>query len=210
MRAKHFPGLCFDRQQPLRPYIADFYYSAAKLIIELDGSQHGTNENLAYDTARTAWPVERGYSVLRFSDEEFLKQHETVIDTISRFIIETGVPLPPTALGGSPLPQGQDMSEGCSLSRARRSAASSALCSADLNSVLSKILPLGHINLFSIALLSREGQSVTVRNAQMRHLEIFADHQIQAINGGPNMTYKIAPTPTAEPIIGVSVGPKSR
>ena len=94
LRAKQLAGLRFRRQQTLGPYIADFYCSAAKLVIELDGSQHGTDENLAYDEARTAWLVERGYRVLRFSNEEFLKGRIVVVDAISRAIAESGVPLP--------------------------------------------------------------------------------------------------------------------
>jgi very-short-patch-repair endonuclease len=86
--------LRFRRQQPLGPYIADFYCSAAKLVIELDGDQHGTDENIAYDEARTTWLTKRGYRVLRFSNEEFLKQRNAVTDTISRAIVETGIPLP--------------------------------------------------------------------------------------------------------------------
>jgi very-short-patch-repair endonuclease len=94
LRAKQFAGLRFRRQQPLGLYIADFYCSAARLVIELDGSQHGTDESLNSDAARTAWLVERGYRVLRFSNEEFLKQRDAVIDAISRSIVETGIPLP--------------------------------------------------------------------------------------------------------------------
>ncbi|HVZ90900.1 MAG TPA: endonuclease domain-containing protein [Rhizomicrobium sp.] len=94
LRAKQFAGLRFRRQQPLGPYIADFYCSAAKLIVELDGSQHGTDENIAYDAARTVWLTKRGYRVLRFSNEEFLKNRDLVTDAIGRAIDDSGVPLP--------------------------------------------------------------------------------------------------------------------
>ncbi|MFL5239582.1 MAG: endonuclease domain-containing protein, partial [Rhizomicrobium sp.] len=40
LRDKRVLGLRFRRQQPIGPYIADFYCSAAKLVVELDGSQH--------------------------------------------------------------------------------------------------------------------------------------------------------------------------
>jgi very-short-patch-repair endonuclease len=94
LRAKQFAGLRFRRQQPLGPYIADFYCSAARLVIELDGSQHGTDENVAHDAARTKWMAERGFRVLRFSNEEFLKSRDVVIDAIARAIDDAGVPLP--------------------------------------------------------------------------------------------------------------------
>jgi len=94
LRKKQFAGLRFRRQQPLGPYIADFFCSAAKLIIELDGSQHGFDVNIAYDEVRTAWLTTRGYRVLRFSNEDFLKNRDVVIDSIDRTIVEIGVPLP--------------------------------------------------------------------------------------------------------------------
>jgi very-short-patch-repair endonuclease len=94
LRSKQFSGLRFRRQQPLGPYIVDFYCSAAELIIELDGEQHGTDESVAYDTVRDSWLRSQGYRVLRFSNEEFLKHRELVIEGIGRAIRESGAPLP--------------------------------------------------------------------------------------------------------------------
>ena len=106
LRKKQFAGLRFRRQQPLGPYIADFYCSTAKLIVELDGSQHGLDENVAYDEARTAWLKRRGYRVLRFSNEVFLKYRDVVIDSIAFHCRDRRTP-PRTAFGGSTLPQGE-------------------------------------------------------------------------------------------------------
>jgi very-short-patch-repair endonuclease len=94
LRSKQFAGLRFRRQQPLGPYIADFYCSSAKLVVELDGSQHGTDENVGYDAARDGWLRSQGYRVLRFSNEEFLKHRDVVIAAIDNSIVESGVPLP--------------------------------------------------------------------------------------------------------------------
>jgi very-short-patch-repair endonuclease len=94
LRSKQFGGLRFRRQQPLGPYIVDFYCSAAKLIIELDGNQHGIDENIAYDAARDGWLRSQGYRVLRFSNEEFLKHRDVVVEGIGRAVVESGVPLP--------------------------------------------------------------------------------------------------------------------
>jgi very-short-patch-repair endonuclease len=41
LRRKQLSGVRFRRQQPIGPYIADFFCSSAKLVIELDGDQHG-------------------------------------------------------------------------------------------------------------------------------------------------------------------------
>jgi len=94
LRSKQFGGLRFRRQQPVGPYIVDFYCSAAKLIVELDGSQHGTDESIAYDAAGDMWLTSRGYRVLRFSNEEFLKYRDVVAEAIARAIDESCVPLP--------------------------------------------------------------------------------------------------------------------
>jgi very-short-patch-repair endonuclease len=94
LRGKQFAGFRFRRQQPLGPYIVDFYCSAAKLIIELDGSQHGTDKNVSYDAARDSWLRSQGYCVLRFSNDEFLKRRDVVIEAIGRAIDASGVPLP--------------------------------------------------------------------------------------------------------------------
>ena len=53
LRAKRFMNLKFRRQHVIAPYIVDFYCHEIGLIIELDGSQHGTNDLMAYDVERT-------------------------------------------------------------------------------------------------------------------------------------------------------------
>jgi very-short-patch-repair endonuclease len=77
LRVKQLGDLRLRRQQPIGPYIVDFYCSAAKLIVELDGDQHGIDKNIAYDADRTLWLEERGYKVLRFSNVEVLKGNVT-------------------------------------------------------------------------------------------------------------------------------------
>ena len=87
-------GLRFRRQQPIGPYIADFYCSAAQLVIELDGGQHGEDAHAAYDEARTRWLKANGYRVLRFSNHEFLRAPRAVLDNIWAATQESGIPLP--------------------------------------------------------------------------------------------------------------------
>ncbi len=74
LRAKRLGGHRFRRQDPIGPFIADFVCEAAKLIVELDGSQHG--ENADYDARRTSWLEGRGYRVLRFANVEVLRNLE--------------------------------------------------------------------------------------------------------------------------------------
>ncbi|WP_181301185.1 DUF559 domain-containing protein [Bosea sp. 124] len=95
----------FRRQVALGPYVADFVCLAAKLIIEVDGDQHGTNAALVYDADRTAWLERNGYHVLRFTNRQIMIEAEMVVDTI--FAALSGqlecCPSPPTP---SPSPQG--------------------------------------------------------------------------------------------------------
>ncbi len=53
LRAKRFMNLKFRRQHVIAPYIVDFYCHDLGLVIELDGSQHGTNDGKEYDAERT-------------------------------------------------------------------------------------------------------------------------------------------------------------
>ena len=55
----------FLRQKPIGDYIVDFYCAQAKLVIELDGSQHFTDINIEKDTKRTKSLEEYGITVVR-------------------------------------------------------------------------------------------------------------------------------------------------
>ena len=60
--------LMVHRQKVLGPYIVDFYVAAAKLVIEVDGSQHDKAAEKAKDRLRDEWLREQGIQVLRFSN----------------------------------------------------------------------------------------------------------------------------------------------
>ncbi|MBI3678451.1 MAG: DUF559 domain-containing protein [Proteobacteria bacterium] len=96
LRGKELGGFRFRRQQPIGPYVVDFFCSAAKLIIELDGGQHGEDRNVSYDAARTRWLEARGYRVLRFANSEFLRQPGIVLNYISHVVAEREIPYPPS------------------------------------------------------------------------------------------------------------------
>ena len=106
LRNKQMSALRFRRQQPIGPYIADFFCPAAKLIVELDGGQHGTDANLEYDEQRTRFLNACGYRVLRFLNEDLLKHPDVVLEGIWLAANESGRPLPET-LRVSTLPQGE-------------------------------------------------------------------------------------------------------
>src|SRR6266540_2940881 len=73
-------GTHFRRQVPIGPYIADFCCLKAKLIIEVDGNQHGYDENRAKDERRTEYLVSQGFAVLRFSNHEVMTEMSVVLE----------------------------------------------------------------------------------------------------------------------------------
>jgi very-short-patch-repair endonuclease len=82
----------FRRQQPIGPYIADFFCPSAALVIELDGSQHADEAQLLHDAKPTQWLKENGYRVLRFWNIDVLKTPHMVMETV--FHVLDGAPLP--------------------------------------------------------------------------------------------------------------------
>ena len=79
-------GAHFRRQVPIGPYIADFVSSRAKLIVELDGSQHLSTKGLADDAQRTRYLEREGFRVLRFNNVEVLKNSSVVAGVIKNNI----------------------------------------------------------------------------------------------------------------------------
>jgi very-short-patch-repair endonuclease len=72
-----FPHAKFRRQQALGLYFADFASHAARLVIEIDGGQHG--EAIAYDEARTRFITGEGYRVIRFWNDDVVTNIEGVL-----------------------------------------------------------------------------------------------------------------------------------
>ena len=60
----------FQRQKTIGQFITDFYCEKARLVIELDGSQHFTPEGITHDEARTAAIETVGVEVLRFTNRD--------------------------------------------------------------------------------------------------------------------------------------------
>ena len=106
LRGKQMAQLRFRRQHPVGPYIVDFFCSGAKLVVEVDGGQHSADKNAAYDAARAHWLEERGYSVLRFGNNELLKNSTYVLERIGLAIKER-LPLPEPPLAVRPSLKGR-------------------------------------------------------------------------------------------------------
>ena len=84
LRDRRFHGFKFRRQQPIGPYVVDFVCFEAKLVIELDGAQHGQSEIEAYDRARTERLAADGFRVLRVWNNEMIENFDGVLDTIAQ------------------------------------------------------------------------------------------------------------------------------
>ena len=80
LRGRELAGHKFRRQVPLGPYIADFVCLSARLIVELDGGQHG--EQITYDSERTKWLEARDFRVVRFWNNQVFEERDAVLETI--------------------------------------------------------------------------------------------------------------------------------
>ena len=76
----------FSRQKVLGKYIADFYSAEAKLVIELDGSQHSEDSNAQNDSERTAFLEEYGLNVIRIPNNEVNKNFRGVCEYIDAVV----------------------------------------------------------------------------------------------------------------------------
>ena len=79
LRNRKLDRIKFRRQVPIGNYIADFVCLHARLVVELDGSQHSESR---YDAVRDAELKRRGFRVLRFWNDEVLRELTSVCDTI--------------------------------------------------------------------------------------------------------------------------------
>ena len=82
LRAKRFMNLKFRRQHVIAPYIVDFYCHELGLVIELDGSQHNTDDCRAYDFERTKFLEALGLKVVRYWNHDVLRRADVVLEDL--------------------------------------------------------------------------------------------------------------------------------
>jgi very-short-patch-repair endonuclease len=82
LKDRALDGHKFVRQERIGPYYADFVCRETKLVVEIDGATHSTDEEIAKDQARTAFIERAGYRVVRFTNEEVYNQADRVCDAI--------------------------------------------------------------------------------------------------------------------------------
>ena len=86
LRNRQLNGIKFLRQYSVGPYILDFYSPKHKLAIELDGVHHTKDENQQYDEHRSDYLITHGIKVIRFWNNEVMKNMEGVLLKIAEKI----------------------------------------------------------------------------------------------------------------------------
>ena len=90
LRRKQLMGVQFYRQKPLGNYVVDFYAPRAKIVVEVDGSQHHEPAAMKADAERDECLLRLGLNVLRFDNLQVLRETESVLDTIRMAIAKAG------------------------------------------------------------------------------------------------------------------------
>lgn len=77
-------GLKFRQQHPIEPFVVDFYWAEAKLVIELDGESHNGRES--YDAERSKLLANLGLNVMRIANDDVLTNLDGVAEGILRVV----------------------------------------------------------------------------------------------------------------------------
>lgn len=102
LRGHRLNGHKFKRQVPVGPYVVDFASLERKLIVEVDGGQHADSA----DRRRDAFLRHQGYRVIRFWNNDVLRQTDSVLEAIVAAIEKAAAPLPARS-ARHPLPGGE-------------------------------------------------------------------------------------------------------
>jgi very-short-patch-repair endonuclease len=97
-------GFHFRRQSPISVYIVDFECRRQKLIVEVDGGQHGFSKNSTADLERDRALGDAGYRILRFWNNQIDRELEGVMETILAVLANGS---PPGSLRSPPSPRGE-------------------------------------------------------------------------------------------------------
>jgi len=86
LRGRALGGHKFVRQSPIGPFIVDFVCRERQLIVEVDGGQHAASTS---DVVRDKWLADHHYRVLRFWNNDVLKNTDGVLQSIAAALAET-------------------------------------------------------------------------------------------------------------------------
>jgi very-short-patch-repair endonuclease len=82
LRRKQLLGIQFYRQRPIGNYIVDYFAPKAKLVVEVDGSQHMQGDHPKKDKERDAYLANLGLQVLRYNSRQVLLETGAVVEAI--------------------------------------------------------------------------------------------------------------------------------
>lgn len=103
LRNKQLLGIQFYRQKAIGEYIVDFFAPKARLVVEVDGSQHPISDHIEKDRIRDGYLTSLGLRVIRLNSREVLKEGDAVVEAIYRVITDQlNAEIPP----GPPLKKG--------------------------------------------------------------------------------------------------------
>ena len=94
LRDHRLQGAGFRRQVPIEDYVADFVCHAVRLVIELDGGQHFSDEAERRDFARSEIIEAKGFHILRFSNHDVMTNRAGVLETIAAAVAARAPTLP--------------------------------------------------------------------------------------------------------------------
>ena len=92
LSAQKVAGVRFNQQVPIGPYIRDFVSRSARLVVEIDGGQHG--RQMEEDAARARYIETQGFRVIRFWNNDVLEGIEGVVSEIERVLGDMPSPDP--------------------------------------------------------------------------------------------------------------------
>jgi very-short-patch-repair endonuclease len=92
VRASRLDGYKTRRQHPFGPYVLDFFCTAARLAIEVDGAAHQNEQQAALDHGRDRYLLRHGVRTLRVTSAEVMGDLEGVLSTIRAWIAQSGCP----------------------------------------------------------------------------------------------------------------------
>ena len=92
LRNRQFCGMKFRRQHPVAPYVLDFYCHEERLGIELDGGQHNEPDRRRADEERTTFLKSKGIRIIRFWNNEVLRETEAVLEQLYNALTPTPLP----------------------------------------------------------------------------------------------------------------------
>ena len=88
LRAHRLQGMSFRRQQPIGPYIVDFVSFEKRLVVEIDGGQHGST-HAERDRVRDAWLSEQGFIHRRYWNNDIFENIDGVLEDILAAVAQT-------------------------------------------------------------------------------------------------------------------------